>query len=37
VDSDFAWVNHKVFIGSGRRLPDSVLLEFFAVDQEPAS
>jgi len=26
-----------VFIGTGRRLPDSVLLEFFALDQEPAS
>lgn len=31
-DSAFAWVNHKVFVGTGQRLPESVLLEFFCVD-----
>jgi hypothetical protein len=31
-DSAFAWVNSRLFIGSGVRTPDSVRLEFFAVD-----
>jgi hypothetical protein len=32
MDSAFAWVNSRLFIGSGVRTPDSVRLEFFAVD-----
>lgn len=32
VDSIHSWVNSKLFIGSGVRHPDSVRLEFFAVD-----
>lgn len=30
-DNPFAWVNDTVFIGSGRRLPTAVQLDFFAV------
>jgi len=31
VDGPFAWVNDRVFVGSGRRLPNAVQLDFFAV------
>ncbi|MCW4466233.1 DUF3237 family protein [Glutamicibacter sp. MNS18] len=31
VDNGFAWVNDTVFLGSGRRLPGAVQLDFFAV------
>ncbi|MDJ1372161.1 DUF3237 domain-containing protein [Gulosibacter molinativorax] len=30
--SPFAWVNSRVFVGSGTRQPDTVRLDFFAVD-----
>ena len=28
----FAWVNERVFVGTGLRLPDRVVLQFYAVD-----
>ncbi len=31
-DSDLAWVNSRLFIGTGTRLPDRVRLDFFTVE-----
>ena len=28
----FAWVNERVFLGTGLRLPDRVIMRFFAVE-----
>lgn len=32
VDSDFSWVNSRLFVGAGVRHPDHVRLDFFVLD-----
>lgn len=32
VDGPWAWVNERVFVGTGRREPRGVTIDFFAVD-----
>jgi hypothetical protein len=31
-NSDFAWVNQALFVGTGVRKPDCVVLDFFSID-----